>query len=95
MRETKIEKDVVQYAKDRKGIAYKFTSPNCNGVPDRLVLLPLPPLLQKALSPYMFFVECKAPGKKLRPLQTMERNKIRNLGYNVKVIDYHSARPRP
>ncbi|MBQ8195427.1 MAG: VRR-NUC domain-containing protein, partial [Oscillospiraceae bacterium] len=46
--------------KDMGGLAPKFVSPGFDGVPDRLVLLP---------EGRLAFVELKAEGKKLRPLQ--------------------------
>ena len=59
-REREIEKYFVQQVKKNGGLAPKFVSPGWDGVPDRLVLLP---------DGRMAFVELKAPGKKLRPLQ--------------------------
>lgn len=87
MKESAIELSLVYNVQNKGGIAYKFTSPNVRGVPDRLVLLPLPPNLCKILSKYMFFVECKTPGKKPRAAQIKEHNRIRQLGYTVIIKD--------
>jgi hypothetical protein len=88
MRESKIEKDsLVRSIKELKGIAYKFTSPGLRGVPDRLILLPIPKEHRELISKYMYFVECKAPGKKPRPDQLREHKRIRNLGYRVDIKD--------
>ncbi len=60
------------------GVALKFTSPGTAGVPDRLVLLP---------GGRAGFVECKAKGKKLRPLQEKRKSQLEALGFWVYVID--------
>lgn len=60
------------------GMALKFTSPGMAGMPDRLVLLPK----GKA-----FFVELKAPGKELRPIQIKRKEQLEFLGFKVYVID--------
>ncbi|CUX71536.1 VRR-NUC domain-containing protein [Enterocloster clostridioformis] len=60
------------------GMAVKFVSPGLDGVPDRIVLLP---------NKKMAFVEVKAPGKKLRPLQEKRRRQLEALGFPVYVID--------
>lgn len=78
-----IEKDVEKYLckkvkTELKGWALKWQSPGLNGVPDRIVLIP---------SGRIFFVETKAPGKKLRALQRWVRKQIRGLGFTVLRID--------
>ena len=40
MRENEIEKMLVNAVKIHGGLALKFVSPNFNGMPDRLILLP-------------------------------------------------------
>ncbi len=60
------------------GMALKFTSPGMAGMPDRLVLLPK----GKA-----FFVELKAPGQDLRPIQIKRKEQLEDLGFKVYVID--------
>ena len=76
------EKEIEAYLRIRikklGGVAYKFTSPGNDGVPDRLVLLP---------DGDMSFVELKAPGKKPSKLQTVQINRIKRLGYKVHIID--------
>lgn len=59
-------------------MALKFTSPGMAGMPDRLVLLPK----GKA-----FFVELKAPGQDLRPIQIKRKEQLELLGFKVYVID--------
>ncbi len=78
-----LEKDVEGYlckrVKDElHGWALKFVSPGQNGVPDRIVLVP---------PGRIYFVETKAPGKKLRKLQEWICGRIRALGFTVLRID--------
>lgn len=60
------------------GIAFKFVSPGFNGVPDRIVLVPMGRI---------YFVETKAPGKKLRKLQEWVCGLIAGLGFKVLRLD--------
>lgn len=72
--ETRLKREVERMG----GFALKFTSPGMVGVPDRLVLLP---------EGKIYFVELKAPGKKLRPLQLKRKEQLESLGFKVYVID--------
>lgn len=76
--EKHIEKALVKVAKSKGGIAMKFVSPGFSGVPDRLVLLP-----QGKLA----FIELKAPGKMMRPLQVKRKRQLEALGFSVYCID--------
>lgn len=58
MRESDIERRLVQGVKKLGGRAYKFVSPGNVGVPDRLVVLP---------GGVVLFVEVKAPDGRLSP----------------------------
>ena len=78
MREKEIEQALVKAVRARGGTCPKFTSPGTDGMPDRIVLLP-----QGRIS----FVEVKAPGKKPRPLQIHRHEELRNLGFQVFVLD--------
>lgn len=78
MLEKKIEKYLVEEVKRRGGSAFKFISPGCDGVPDRVVLLPKGKIA---------FVELKAPGKILRPLQMKRKKDFEELGQRVFVVD--------
>ena len=78
MREKAIEAKLVQAVKSMGGLAPKFTSPGLDGVPDRLVLLP---------GGKMVFIELKAPGKVLRPLQIRRKSQLESLGFSVYCID--------
>ena len=78
MRESKIERALVDAVKKQGGIAFKFTSQTMNGIPDRLVLLP---------GGQIGFVELKAPGKQLRLLQKKRKAQLEALGFPVFVVD--------
>ena len=79
MRESTVEHRLVTEAKKRGGLALKFVSPGIDGVPDRLVLLP---------HGKFAFVEVKAPGRTLRPLQVRRIGQLRELGYLAYCLDH-------
>ena len=78
MKESVIERHLALSVEKMGGMAVKFVSPGLDGVPDRIVLLP---------KRKMAFVELKAPGKKLRPLQEKRRRQLMALGFPVYTID--------
>lgn len=78
MKEKYIEQKLVKAVKNMGGLCLKFTSPGFDGVPDRLVLLP---------GKQIAFIELKAPGKKLRPLQVRRKTQLEKLGFSVYCID--------
>ena len=78
MREKTIETKLVQAVRAKGGLAPKFTSPGFDGVPDRLILLP---------GGKVAFIELKAPGKTLRPLQARRKRQLEALGFSVYCID--------
>lgn len=78
MRESLIEKALVERVKALGGMCEKFTSPSRRGVPDRIVTLP---------GGKIVFVELKATGGKLSVLQQRDHARRRALGCYVLVID--------
>ena len=78
MREKEIEKKLTQAVKCMGGLALKFISTGYDGVPDRIVLFP---------GGRIAFVEVKAPGKTLRPLQVRRKRQLESLGFKVYVLD--------
>lgn len=78
MREYVVENEFVKAVRRAGGIAYKLTSQTTNGLPDRLVLF---------FPAKTVFVELKAPGKMLRPLQRKRRYQLMKLGFPVLCID--------
>jgi len=87
MRESKIEKSDANSIRARGGESYKFVSPGRRSVPDRLVLLPIPPKHIEIVNKYVMFIEYKATGKKPKPHQVREHKRLRDIGFNVRVID--------
>lgn len=87
MREKIVEENLIKVVKSADGIAYKFTSPARRSVPDRLCLLPVAAEHQEIVGRYVKFVECKAPGKKPTPAQAREHDRLRKMGYDVRVLD--------
>ena len=78
MQEKYIEQKLVATVKNMGGIAPKFVSPGIDGMPDRIVLLPMGRIA---------FVECKATGKKMRPLQNKRMKQLEALGFLVYCLD--------
>lgn len=78
MLEKEIENKLTTEVKKRGGLCLKFVPLSLNGVPDRLVFLP-----HRKFS----FIELKAPGKKLRPLQVKRKTQLEKLGFLVYKID--------
>ena len=78
MREKTIEAKLVQTVRSMGGLALNFKIPGFDGVPDRLVLLP---------GGKIAFIELKAPGKTLRPLQVRRKRQLEALGFSVYCID--------
>ena len=78
MREKAIEQKLTLMVKKRGGICPKFISPGIDGVPDRLALLP---------GGKIAFIELKAEGKKMRPLQVRRKRQLEALGFSVYCID--------
>lgn len=78
MREKATEAKLVKAVKSMGGLAPKFVSPGLDGVPDRLVLLPKGKIA---------FIELKAEGKELRPLQVRRKRQLEKLGFSVYCID--------
>ena len=78
LREYVVESEFVKAVKAAGGVAYKLTSQTANGLPDRLVLF---------FPAKTVFVELKAPGKMMRPLQRKRRYQLMKLGFPVLCID--------
>ena len=81
MREYVVENEFVRAVRKAGGVAYKLNSLTANGLPDRLVLF---------FPAKTVFVELKAPGKQMRPLQRKRRYQLMKLGFPVLCIDRFS-----
>ena len=77
MRESTIEKYLVERVKAHGGLCLKFVSPGRRGVPDRICLFPFGE---------MYFVETKAPKKGATPEQQREHIRLFELGFTTHVI---------
>ena len=80
--ERTVEKYLVKRVKEAGGMAPKWVSPGRSGVPDRIVFLP---------GGRIIFVEVKAPGKKLGPLQVHVKGQLESLGVDFRVVDSKEA----
>lgn len=76
-RESEIEKYFVWTVQRMGGTAYKFTSPAHRGVSDRIACLPVGGV---------WFVELKAPGGRLSPLQKLFAARMKELGQNYTIL---------
>ena len=77
MLESKIEKLTTAYATKKGWLSYKFSSPNCAGVSDRLYIK----------NGITIFIEFKRKGAQPRPLQAFHIEKIQAHGAQVFVVD--------
>ena len=77
MRESRIEKLLINEVKKLNGLCFKCSSVGFNGLPDRMVLY----------QGKLYFVELKAPGEKPRKIQLHVHNLIRQQGFEVRIID--------
>lgn len=78
MRESQIEKHLVERVKALGGEVRKVRWIGRNGAPDRFVMLPSQPGL---------WIELKAPGQRCRPHQIREHVRMQNMGQRVEVVD--------
>ena len=74
MRESDVEREFVNAIKKAGGVAYKLNSLTTNGLPDRMALF---------FPGKTVFVELKAPGKQMRPLQVKRRMQLQDMGFPV------------
>jgi hypothetical protein len=79
MDEKLIERKLRDMARQRGGLALKFTSPGFDGVPDRLLLFP---------GGRAAFAEIKTTEQKPRPLQMSRKRQLESFGFKVFVIDH-------
>lgn len=77
MKENKIEKLLAEEVRRLGGRAYKWTSPENNGVPDRIVILP---------GRVPIFTELKTETGKLSAIQQVQIRRLESLGQRVEVI---------
>lgn len=88
MQEKTLEQRICRYVRLCGGRAYKFVSPGCPGVPDRLCIMPYG---------FIVFVEVKRPGRDngLSLKQKKIIKQLRAMGQHVWVInDFNDFRER-
>ena len=73
-----LEKKLSLKIQDIGGICLKLPAIHVSGIPDRLCLLP---------RGRVFFAEIKTTKQKVRKLQALWHKKLRDLGFDVYVID--------
>ena len=78
MKEHEIEEKLRKAVRQKGGLCWKFVSPGNAGVPDRIALM------QKGK---VAFVEVKAPGETMRPLQEKRKRQLESLGFKVFCLD--------
>ena len=78
MREKQVEQALIKAVRLSGGMAVKFVSPGWDGAPDRIVLFP---------GEKIAFIEVKAPGKKMRPLQMKRKQQLEDMGFQVYCLD--------
>ena len=76
-RESSVEKKLSGMLRKRGALCLKFTSPGHPGVPDRIVVLP---------DGRIVFVELKASGGVLSPLQRWQIEQLRSMGADVRIL---------
>jgi hypothetical protein len=77
MRESSIEHRLKRTVEKLGGLALKWISPGCTGVPDRIVLLP---------GGRVYFVELKAPGGRLSARQIYIQAELSRLGFKTATL---------
>lgn len=77
MKESQIESYMVRKVKEHGGLCYKFVSPGCPGVPDRLIILP---------DGRTIFVELKTEVGRLAKIQRWQRSEMEKRGADVRVL---------
>lgn len=95
MRESEIEKHLVERVKALGGEVRKVRWVGRRGAPDRLVMLPQFRVFNvdeyvargDKQVPKTFWVELKAPGQEPEPHQLREHERMRRMGQQVEVID--------
>ena len=77
MRESELERILVNEVKKAGGKAYKWISPGNDGVPDRIVFFP---------EGKIYFVELKADNGRVRPQQKIQLDALNGFGQCAGVV---------
>ena len=88
MRESQIEKHLINRVVELGGEVRKVKWIGRRGAPDRLVMLPAQAeFWRHDIRDRAIWVELKAPGEKPEPHQAREHERMRRMGQRVEVID--------
>lgn len=87
MKEAQIEVYGRKLAEHLKLLHMKFTSPQRNAVPDRIVLAQVPPLLVPIIARYVRFVEYKSSTGTVTAAQHREHERLKKMGFTVDVVN--------
>lgn len=77
MRESELERILVEEVRKAGGRAYKWISPGNDGVPDRIIFFP---------DGEVYFVELKTDTGKLSPQQKIQLARLKDLGQRTTVV---------
>lgn len=78
MKESELERILVEEVRKEGGKAYKWVSPGNVGVPDRIVFFP---------GGEIYFVELKADGGRIRGSQLVQIHRLDSFGQFVAVVE--------
>lgn len=76
IRESQIEKYLIERVKAIDGLCWKFVSPGVSGVPDRIILI----------EGRTYFVEVKTEGGRFEKIQYHRCRQIRDCGHTVDIV---------
>lgn len=76
--EKTLERKLTKRVKDLGGMSVKLAASHFIGLPDRVCLLP---------GGFIFFAEIKTTGKKPTKIQNLTHSRIRNIGFEVYIVD--------
>ncbi len=77
MKESELERILVDEVRREGGRAYKWVSPGNGGVPDRIIFFP---------GGEVYFVELKAEGGRVSSQQKIQQRRLQDLGQSVLVV---------
>jgi hypothetical protein len=86
MLESKIERHHRERVEGEGGELLKL-QPLIKGMPDRLMLRPIPPEHREIVAKYVTLVEMKQAGKPPKKIQRYWHARFHELGYNCIVVD--------
>lgn len=77
MKESELERILVEEVRKEGGRAYKWVSPGNDGVPDRIVFFP---------DGEIYFIELKTDTGRVSPQQKIQLNRLSSLGQKAKIV---------